>query len=90
MEHIFLLAALLVVLFWIVGTITGIVSMIFFLELEEEYLFAPAKHWYAEAKVYVLAHTVKVVSLVKKVPLFVPLPSFPKPTPYRNARIAQN
>jgi len=39
-----------VVLFWIVGVATGIVSAIFFLELEEEYIFQPVKQYTAKIR----------------------------------------
>lgn len=42
--------AWIVVLFWIVGVATGIVSAIFLLELEDRYIFQPIKSFTAEIK----------------------------------------
>lgn len=40
----YMLIAEVVALFWVVGVITGMISVIFLLELEGEYILRPAKH----------------------------------------------
>ena len=46
----YVMMAWIVVLFWIVGILTGMASTIFLLDLEEKYILQPVKYFVSEIK----------------------------------------
>lgn len=49
--------AVIIVLFWIVGIVTGMVSAVFLLSLEEKYIFQSAKNFSREIKIQLGRYT---------------------------------
>ncbi|MHB1163002.1 MAG: hypothetical protein ACYCZZ_00510 [Minisyncoccota bacterium] len=63
----YVLVAETVALFWIVGVVTGMVSVIFLLELEGKYILQPAKHFVGKMKMQFARIASRTVTSSKKV-----------------------
>jgi len=63
----YVLMAEVVVLFWIVGVATGIVSTIFLLELEHKYIFQPAKYFVREMQIQFSRNFFRFITSSKRV-----------------------
>lgn len=53
--------AICVILFWVVGMVTGAVSTLFLLHLEETHLYAPLRHFTSRVK----STVVKITSQIR-------------------------
>lgn len=74
----YVLLAWIVVLFWIVGVATGIVSSIFLLELEDGYIFQPAKNFIIKTKIRYASVVSRVALSCKRILRFTLIKNYRK------------
>jgi hypothetical protein len=65
------LMAGLIVVFWFVGIVTGMVASIFLLELEDVYLFQPARRFFANLKAHIAYGYTQMLTYPKRALQFV-------------------